>query len=59
MAPQGAPVFLDTPKPNSAALDLAKCHHMQPVFETVRMYNKEDPGLPLDGIFGVTSFELG
>jgi GNAT superfamily N-acetyltransferase len=59
MAPLGAPVFLDTPQPNSAALDLAKRHHMHPVFETVRMYSKEDPGLPMEGIFGVTSFELG
>lgn len=58
-APQGAPVFLDTPEPNIAALDLAKRHNMQPVFETVRMYTKEDPGLPVDRIFGVTSFELG
>ncbi|HUS74915.1 MAG TPA: GNAT family N-acetyltransferase [Methanothrix sp.] len=58
-APQGAPVFLDTPEPNSAALDLAKRHHMHPVFETVRMYSKEDPGLHIDRIFGVTSFELG
>ncbi len=58
-APLGAPVFLDTPEPNSAALDLAKSHHMHPVFETVRMYTKEDPGLPMEGIFGVTSFELG
>ncbi|MBN1236715.1 MAG: GNAT family N-acetyltransferase [Methanotrichaceae archaeon] len=58
-APQGAPVFLDTPEPNSAALRLAKRHHMHPVFETVRMYTGEDPGLPMDRIFGVTSFELG
>ncbi len=58
-APLGAPVFLDTPEPNSAALDLAKRHHMHPVFETVRMYTREDPGLPIDRIFGVTSFELG
>jgi GNAT superfamily N-acetyltransferase len=58
-APQGAPVFLDTPQPNSAALDLAERHSMHPVFETVRMYTKEDPGLPMEGIFGVTSFELG
>ena len=58
-APQGAPVFLDTPQPNSAALVLAKRHNMRPVFETVRMYTKEDPGLPMEGIFGVTSFELG
>jgi len=58
-APQGASVFLDTPEPNSAALDLAKRHHMHPIFETMRMYTKEDPGLPMEGIFGVTSFELG
>jgi GNAT superfamily N-acetyltransferase len=58
-APHGAPVFLDTPEPNSAALRLAKRHHMHPVFETVRMYTKEDPCLPMDRIFGVTSFELG
>jgi GNAT superfamily N-acetyltransferase len=58
-APLGAPVFLDTPEPNSAALDLAKSYHMHPVFETVRMYTKGDPSLPMEGIFGVTSFELG
>ncbi len=58
-APQGMPVFLDTPEPNTAALDLAKRHHMYSVFETVRMYTKEDPGLPLDRIYGITSFELG
>ena len=58
-APQGAPVFMDTPVPNSAALDLARRHHMHPVFETVRMYTKEDPRLPMDRIYGVTSFELG
>ena len=58
-ASQGAPVFLDTPLPNSLALDLAKRHYMHPVFETMRMYSKEDPALPMEGIFGVTSFELG
>ncbi|MDQ1261284.1 MAG: Acetyltransferase family protein [Euryarchaeota archaeon] len=58
-APLGESVFLDTPEPNSAALDLAKHHHMHPVFETVRMYTKEDPRLPMDRIYGVTSFELG
>jgi hypothetical protein len=57
--PQGLPVFMDTPEPNSAALDLAKRYKMYPVFETVRMYTKEDPRLPVDRIFGVTSFELG
>jgi Acetyltransferase (GNAT) domain/Acetyltransferase (GNAT) family len=57
--PQGMPVFLDIPQANPAAMDLAKRHHMHPVFETVRMYNNKDPGLPMSGIFGVTSFELG
>jgi len=59
MAPLHAPIFLDTPQPNSSALDLAKRHHMHPVFETMRMYNKKDPDLPTDRIYGVTSFELG
>jgi hypothetical protein len=57
--PHSTPVFIDIPKPNSAALDLAKRHQMYPVFETVRMYTEEDPRLPMDRIFGVTSFELG
>jgi ribosomal protein S18 acetylase RimI-like enzyme len=58
-APQGMPVFLDIPQTNPAALDLARRHSMQPVFETVRMYNKRDPGLPMERTFGVTTFELG
>jgi GNAT superfamily N-acetyltransferase len=56
---RGMPVFLDIPQANPAAMDLAKRYHMHPVFETVRMYNNKDPGLPMAGIFGVTSFELG
>jgi hypothetical protein len=58
-APAGAPVFLDTPAVNPAALDLARRHNMNPVFETVRMYTRGDPHLPMDQIYGVTSFELG
>jgi hypothetical protein len=29
------------------------------VFETARMYKGSAPVLPLDNIFGVTTFELG
>jgi hypothetical protein len=29
------------------------------VFETARMYTGEVPPLRLDGMFGITSFELG
>jgi hypothetical protein len=32
---------------------------MTAVFETARMYTGQAPALPLDRIFGVTSFELG
>ena len=55
----GNPIFLDIPMPNSAALLLAKRHNMKPVFETGRIYSSTPPKLPLDRIFGVTSFELG
>jgi len=55
----GAPVYLDTPLPNAAALALAQRHGMQPVFETARMYTGGAPDIDLDTVFGVTSFELG
>jgi GNAT superfamily N-acetyltransferase len=55
----GEPIFLDTPEPNAAAVALAVEHHMTPVFETARLYTKAVPDLPLNEIFGVTSFELG
>jgi hypothetical protein len=57
--PAGAPIFLDTPAVNAAAVELAKTYHMTPVFETARMYKGSAPVLPLDNIFGVTTFELG
>ena len=55
----GEPLFLDVPRPNGAALDLATRHAMTPVFETARMYTGGDPGVPIAKVFGVTTFELG
>ena len=55
----GAPVFLDTPEANPAALALAERFRMTPVFETARMYRNGSPEMRLDRCFGVTSFELG
>ncbi|MCW4019261.1 MAG: GNAT family N-acetyltransferase [Candidatus Bathyarchaeota archaeon] len=55
----GEKVFLDLPEPNTAAVELANRQGMMPVFSTVRMYTKQEPKLPLDKIYGVTSFELG
>jgi len=55
----GAPIFLDVPEPNEAARALAERRGLAPVFETARMYRGVAPALPLDRIFGITSFELG
>ena len=56
---KGAQVFLDCPEPNRAATDLAARYRLSPVFETARMYRGAAPALPLDRIYGITSFELG
>lgn len=55
----GEPVYLDVPRPNAEAVALARRHGMAPVFETARMYTKGDPGVPVERVFGVTTFELG
>lgn len=56
---EGQPVFLDIPVCNCAALDLVQSLGMTKVFETGRIYRGIPPGLPLDNIYGITSFELG
>jgi len=53
------PVFLDVPEPHAAARALAEGAGLAPVFETARMYAGPAPELPLERIFGITSFELG
>ncbi len=55
----GEEYFLDIPEPNPAAGSLVRRHSMHSVFETARMYSGAVPSLPLEKIFGVTSFELG
>ena len=55
----GEPVSIDIPEPNQAAAQLAARHDMRPDFTCERMYLKGDPGLPLDNIFGLTTFEAG
>jgi hypothetical protein len=55
----GEPIFLDVPEPNAAAVDLAERRRLKPMFETARMYRGPAPDLPLERIFGITTFELG
>jgi hypothetical protein len=53
------PVFLDVPETNAAAVAMAERHGLAPAFETARMYRGPAPRLDQDGIYGVTTFELG
>ncbi|MFO1314938.1 MAG: GNAT family N-acetyltransferase [Burkholderiales bacterium] len=57
--PSDAPLFLDAPEPNAAAVALAERRGMTVAFETARMYAGRAPHLPLRRLFGVTTFELG
>ncbi|HYI17925.1 MAG TPA: GNAT family N-acetyltransferase [Solirubrobacteraceae bacterium] len=57
-SPRG-PLFLDVPEPNAAAAAIAREAGMEPAFETARMYTGRPPAIPVQRVFGVTSFELG
>jgi GNAT superfamily N-acetyltransferase len=55
----GGRIFLDTPERNPEAVAIAQSYGMMEVFRTTRMYIGQEPAIPLDKWFGVTSFELG
>lgn len=57
--PRGEPIFLDVPEVNPAAVRLVERCGMTKVFETARMYTGPLPEIDLEGMFGVTTFELG
>jgi len=57
--PASQPIFLDIPEVNRRAVDLVERHAMSAAFETARMYTGDFPRLPIDRLFGVTTFELG
>jgi len=52
-------IYLDVPEPNKKAMEIAKKYHMNVMFKTIRMYSRKEPDIELDGVYGVTSFELG
>lgn len=56
---RGAMLYIDPPEPNAAAVAMCRDHGLAPVFETARMYRGPAPALPLDHVFGITTFELG
>lgn len=55
----GSEILFDVPEPNREGIALAQEFGLRPVFETARMYRGVGPSLPLERIFGITSFELG
>lgn len=57
--PPGTDVSLDVPEANKAAVRMAENAGMSPAFETARMYKGTAPELPSDGVYGITTFELG
>ena len=59
IAEHGGQLFLDVPAPHSAGVDLAQRAGMAPGFRCARMYRGGLPRLPLDQIYGNTTFELG
>jgi hypothetical protein len=54
-----SPVFLDVPECNPKAMALANRHHMQPMFETARMYKGSVGDVRIENTYGITTFELG
>ena len=58
-AESGEPVYLDVPEVNLQGLKLAEKYNMVKVFGTARMYDRHQPNIDLERIFGVTTFELG
>ncbi len=50
---------VDIPDNNKAALEMAERAGLKPAFETARMYTGAVPQIDRDGLFGITSLELG
>lgn len=56
---KGTQIYLDIPECNTNALALVQRYQLEKVFETARMYLKGCPDVAIDGIYAITSFELG
>lgn len=52
-------LVLDVPEDHAPAVALAREAGMAKVFETARMYTAAPPPIRREGVFGITSFELG
>jgi hypothetical protein len=55
----GETVFLDISSKNQTAVEMTKKFNTRFVFECARMYYGQPPSIPIDKVFGITTFELG
>jgi hypothetical protein len=55
----GTQIQIDIPEPNDTGLALARAWGLNECFGCARLYLGRDPTLPIQRIFGVTSFEFG
>ncbi|MFJ2774857.1 GNAT family N-acetyltransferase [Streptomyces sp. NPDC087300] len=55
----GAPVAMDVPETNPAAVALVEARGMKPAFDTARMYTGPVRDFAQERVFGVTTLELG
>jgi hypothetical protein len=56
---EGEELFLDVPGNNGGAMAMAADLGLNLRFETARMYRGPTPNLPMQRVFGITTFELG
>lgn len=57
--PASATIYLDVPEPNAHAMAIASDLNARETFGTARMYRGTPPAIPIERVFGITSFELG
>ena len=55
----GEDVYLDIPVTNKEAKKLVDKYNAEYTYECARMYHGAAPKLPIENIYGITSFELG
>ena len=55
----GEPLYIDIPDINSSGVELAKKYQTRYVFECARMYYGKAPDIPVEKVYGITTFELG
>ncbi len=54
-----AAIAIDIPEPNTAAVAIAERFGLKRGFDTMRLYSKAVPDLPLEHSFGIASYEFG